>query len=321
MQRLPAPGRFYRHYFLLYPLAVEGVNLQQLRPGREQLLRLRQGRADAAGRGARLLLLHADALGVAPRRLRGARALRPARSGWPSRPLLPLLRRWDLRAARRPDYFVTTSRVVADRIERCYGRRATVIPPPIDVARFRIGRRARRLLPDRLAAGRLQAHRPGDRRLQPAAPAPGHHRRRPRSRPARGPGRPDRHVHGPPARRGRERRRRPSAGRCSFRARRTSASRRSRPTPRAGRWSPGTAAARSRRCSTARPACSSTRRRRSRWPRRSSGSSGSDWSPERLRAHAAGFDRPVFVRRIREFLHSVAPEPARAPAAGEPCLT
>jgi glycosyltransferase involved in cell wall biosynthesis len=32
-----------------------------------------------------------------------------------------------------------------------------------------------------------------------------------------------------------------------------------------------------------------------------------EWSPERLRAHAAAYDRPVFTQRIRDFLHAVAP--------------
>ena len=29
MQRLPEPGRYYRHYFMLYPFAIEGVDLQR----------------------------------------------------------------------------------------------------------------------------------------------------------------------------------------------------------------------------------------------------------------------------------------------------
>ncbi len=48
----------------------------------------------------------------------------------------PGLRRLDYRAARRVDHFIAISRVVAARIERCYGRPATVIPPPIRLAEF-----------------------------------------------------------------------------------------------------------------------------------------------------------------------------------------
>jgi glycosyltransferase involved in cell wall biosynthesis len=47
------------------------------------------------------------------------------------------LKRWDLRASRRPDYFIANSNVVAGRIKDFYRRDAIVIPPPIDVNRFK----------------------------------------------------------------------------------------------------------------------------------------------------------------------------------------
>jgi glycosyltransferase involved in cell wall biosynthesis len=60
--------------------------------------------------------------------------------GMLSRRLLPLLlsvlKRWDLRAARQPDYFIANSQAVAKRIKTFYGRDSIVIPPPIDVTRF-----------------------------------------------------------------------------------------------------------------------------------------------------------------------------------------
>jgi glycosyltransferase involved in cell wall biosynthesis len=46
------------------------------------------------------------------------------------------LRSWDRRAAQRPDVYVCNSTAVADRIGRCYGREATVVPPPVAVADF-----------------------------------------------------------------------------------------------------------------------------------------------------------------------------------------
>ena len=52
--------------------------------------------------------------------------------------LLENLKRWDLRAAAQPDFYIANSQIVADRIKQCYGREATVIPPPIDVERFSI---------------------------------------------------------------------------------------------------------------------------------------------------------------------------------------
>jgi glycosyltransferase involved in cell wall biosynthesis len=44
------------------------------------------------------------------------------------------LRRTDLEASRRPDAFAANSTAVRDRIRRFYGRDATVIHPPVDVA-------------------------------------------------------------------------------------------------------------------------------------------------------------------------------------------
>src|SRR5205807_679253 len=56
------------------------------------------------------------------------------------RSLLPLalwgLRKWDLRAAKQPNYYIANSKLVAHRIRQIYGREAHVIPPPIDVNRF-----------------------------------------------------------------------------------------------------------------------------------------------------------------------------------------
>jgi glycosyltransferase involved in cell wall biosynthesis len=44
---------------------------------------------------------------------------------------LAALRRWDLTTAKRVDAFIANSGETAQRIERIYGRTATVIPPPV----------------------------------------------------------------------------------------------------------------------------------------------------------------------------------------------
>lgn len=54
-------------------------------------------------------------------------------------PLLWALKRWDQDAARRPDDYVTSSKVVAARILNIYGRAATVVNPPVNVARIARG--------------------------------------------------------------------------------------------------------------------------------------------------------------------------------------
>jgi glycosyltransferase involved in cell wall biosynthesis len=51
-------------------------------------------------------------------------------------PLIRRLQEWDRRTAARPDWYVANSSTTADRIRRLYGRPSTIIPPPVDVARF-----------------------------------------------------------------------------------------------------------------------------------------------------------------------------------------
>lgn len=46
------------------------------------------------------------------------------------------LRKWDLKASKRPDIFIANSTHIQKDIKRFYGRDAVVIHPPIDTARF-----------------------------------------------------------------------------------------------------------------------------------------------------------------------------------------
>ncbi|PID30808.1 glycosyl transferase family 1 [Candidatus Saccharibacteria bacterium] len=50
--------------------------------------------------------------------------------------LVKPLRRWDLRAAQRPDYMIANSTHTQHEIEKYYGRKSSVIFPPVHVARF-----------------------------------------------------------------------------------------------------------------------------------------------------------------------------------------
>jgi glycosyltransferase involved in cell wall biosynthesis len=57
-----------------------------------------------------------------------------------AQPLIRTLAAWDRRAAQRPTLFVANSRNVAARVQRYYGRNADVLPCPVDVDRFTVGR-------------------------------------------------------------------------------------------------------------------------------------------------------------------------------------
>jgi glycosyltransferase involved in cell wall biosynthesis len=46
------------------------------------------------------------------------------------------LRQWDLRAAKRPDYFIANSTHIQRDIKKYYGRDSVVIYPPVDIDRF-----------------------------------------------------------------------------------------------------------------------------------------------------------------------------------------
>jgi len=49
------------------------------------------------------------------------------------------LQRWDVVASERVDYFLANSRNVGAKIQKLYGRQATVIHPPVNLEKFRIG--------------------------------------------------------------------------------------------------------------------------------------------------------------------------------------
>lgn len=70
----------------------------------------------------------------------GPRRQRLAKSGFAA------LRRLDRVAARRADYYIANSNVVRSRVKRAYGIDAPVVPPPVDVDRFRPTPRGDRLL-------------------------------------------------------------------------------------------------------------------------------------------------------------------------------
>jgi len=135
MQYLPGLRRHFRHYFLFYPFAVESIDLSQYDLIVSSCFGYAKGirkRKDAI----HVCYCHTPMRWVWRYRDYSERA----GFGSLSRRLLPLflaaLKRWDLRAARRPDYFIANSQTVAKRIKDFYGRDSVVIPPPIDISRF-----------------------------------------------------------------------------------------------------------------------------------------------------------------------------------------
>jgi glycosyltransferase involved in cell wall biosynthesis len=137
MQYLPAKAKLFRYYFLLYPFAVEGVDLTPYRLVITSCFGYAKGvrrRADAV----HICYCHTPMRWV----WRTSDYLeREGFSPW-KRNILTLLlkplKSWEMRAARRPDVYLANSKVVAKRLYDAFGVAAEVVPPPIDTARFAI---------------------------------------------------------------------------------------------------------------------------------------------------------------------------------------
>jgi glycosyltransferase involved in cell wall biosynthesis len=137
LQKLPALDRCFRHYFMLYPFAVEHFDLSQY----DLIFSSSSGYAKGVHR--RRNAIHVCYCHTPMRWVwRYEDYVARERFGWIARTTLPLLlcglRRWDLRASQQPNYYIANSRLVANRIRQIYGREALVIPPPIDVNRFQM---------------------------------------------------------------------------------------------------------------------------------------------------------------------------------------
>ena len=135
MQWLPGMEQRFRQYFMLYPFAVEQFDLS------EYDLILSSSSGYAKGVRRRRNAIHVCYCHTPMRWVWRYQDYAARESfGGVARSLLPVclwgLKKWDLRAAQQPDYYIANSQVVADRIKKVYGREAIVIPPPIDVDRF-----------------------------------------------------------------------------------------------------------------------------------------------------------------------------------------
>ena len=137
LNRVPGAARRHRAFLPFFPAAVESIDL--------------------AGYDVIVSSHHTVAKGVLRRagQLHISYCHTPMRALWerpheeiatvpaPLRPfahaLFSRLRVWDVAAAMRVDRFVANSRVTQRRIEQHYGRRSTILNPPIDVDRFTPG--------------------------------------------------------------------------------------------------------------------------------------------------------------------------------------
>jgi glycosyltransferase involved in cell wall biosynthesis len=139
MQSLPAKAKLYRHYFLLYPFAVESAHLEEF----DLIVSSCCGYAKGVRRGengVHVCYCHNPMRWVwrFPEYMQREKFSRPVKTAlqW----MVNGLKQWELRAATRPDYFIANSHIVARRLKDAFGVEATVIEPPIVTSRFWISR-------------------------------------------------------------------------------------------------------------------------------------------------------------------------------------
>lgn len=162
MQALPAKARLFRHYFLLYPLAIESVQLK----GYDLIVSSCFGYAKGIRRAAnavhvcychtpmRWVWRRDDYLQREPMSNLKRRIL-----AW----LLKPLKAWEIRAAKRPDLYIANSQVVATRLFDAFGIHAEVIHPPINTSRFTISNEVDDYY---LVIGRLTPYKRNDLAIQ-----------------------------------------------------------------------------------------------------------------------------------------------------------
>ncbi|HOE63260.1 MAG TPA: glycosyltransferase [Candidatus Sumerlaeota bacterium] len=132
LQKFPFSRRHYRNYLPLFPAAI--------------------GRFDLSGYERIISISHCAAKGVRipPNALHVCYCLTPMRYIWdlfdvyfrhrsmlsPTKITMALLRerlrRWDVATSRSVDFFVATSRHIAEKIQVYFARESEIIPPPVD---------------------------------------------------------------------------------------------------------------------------------------------------------------------------------------------
>lgn len=137
VQNLPFANRYHRHYFPIFPLAIEQLDLSSYD------LIISSSHAFAKG-----VLTNANQLHI-------CYCHTPIRYAWDLtnqyfdkrsvvsraqkiilQPVLHSIRIWDAASANRVDHFIANSKFISRRISKIYRRDAEVIYPPVDTAKF-----------------------------------------------------------------------------------------------------------------------------------------------------------------------------------------
>ncbi len=137
LQRMPGARRRFRLLLPLFPRAIESLDLSAYD------LILSSSHAVAKGVRTHARQVHVCYCHTPMRyawdmrdQYLGQRGLATGLRGIAVNRVLDRLRDWDRASSVRVTHFLANSAFVQQRIERCYGRTATVIHPPVDTAAF-----------------------------------------------------------------------------------------------------------------------------------------------------------------------------------------
>ena len=136
LQRVPGAAGHHRHMMPLYPAAVESLDLRGFDlvissdSGPVKGVRVDEGAVHICYCHSPMRYLYD---GYEAYRAQMGPVVRAVFSATAGR-----VRRWDVEAAAKVNFFIANSRYVAERIRRVYGRDSEVIHPPIDLGRARL---------------------------------------------------------------------------------------------------------------------------------------------------------------------------------------
>jgi glycosyltransferase involved in cell wall biosynthesis len=140
LQRLPFAARNYRHYLPLFPIFAETNKAANA----NIVISTSHAVAKAmVKRGRNHCQLHICYIHTPMRyawdlfdEYFGAERVGRFKSRFFFKPLLEWVKWYDRATLKRVDLFIANSNYVAERVRRCYGREAAVLPPPVNLNRF-----------------------------------------------------------------------------------------------------------------------------------------------------------------------------------------
>jgi len=134
LQKMPGSLRFHRYFLPVFPWAIEKFDLSEFE------VILSSSHAVAKGIKKREDQLHICYCHTPMRYAWDLEKQYMENLGtvqrWGAQTILKYLREWDRSSSNRVDHFIANSAYVAERIERIYGRKATVIYPPVSTEQF-----------------------------------------------------------------------------------------------------------------------------------------------------------------------------------------